>query len=184
MSFYSRYTGIFNSDLVCGSLGKSVRDESEYACRVVWMGREVTMVRQLFPWLLSHSLFSATIMIVSDRSSLRSSMVSSYPIHCQERTRRIRTMPKIRNEHSIGNRHVYCTYVETVPVRISLFEGAERWVTSSINRFVVCDCVTFTIITLSLRFNEKVQYSMIAFAIARADLHTVIKDLDIIEWKN
>lgn len=54
-----------------------------------------------------------------------------------------RTLPKIRNERSIGDRHVYVRMVETVPVRIftsdlSPFECAGRWVTSSISRSVVC----------------------------------------------
>lgn len=56
-------------------------------------------------------------MIVSDRSSLRRSMVSSYPT-IVKREHGIRTMPKIRNERSIGDRHVYDTYTETIPVRI------------------------------------------------------------------
>jgi hypothetical protein len=34
---------------------------SAIACRAAWMGQQVTMARQLFPWLLSRSLFDATI---------------------------------------------------------------------------------------------------------------------------
>lgn len=65
MSFYPCYIQreISNSDLVFGTLGEK-RTWRKRARREVWMDHEMTMARQLFPWLLSYSLFDATIMIV------------------------------------------------------------------------------------------------------------------------
>lgn len=109
MSFHSRYYEFWFHLRI----RRWKRTWQKQACRVVWMGDEVTMARQLFPWLLSHSLFGATIMIVSGRSSLWSSMVSSYRAIVEREYARCRkyetnaTAQRGATSTCVSDRHVY-----------------------------------------------------------------------------
>lgn len=100
--FYLRYFAILVSRLQFPWQKRTWRKPvgwSEWAAKWQWWGN-------CFPDFYPTHYSSATIMIVSDRSSLRRSMISNYTTIVRREHGR-RTTPKIWNEHSFSNQHVY-----------------------------------------------------------------------------